>query len=161
MRTILNNRWAKLIKQVIYTIFLTSVSVICVMKSDSTVSQIMGWIGIVGFGCGGTYSIVRTLMRNLNGNSVVQILDEGILIEGSFIHWNNIVGFEKWNGGVLVFTNNVEERLADANFCKKWSIRFSLWTAKTDIMAPELAFEGSCSDFIAKCREEMNRFKTR
>ena len=80
---------------------------------------------------------------------------------GLMIHWENIEGFGKWNGGVLVFTNNVEERLAAANLIKRWNMKLSIKMSKTDILAPELGFEGSCNDFIAQCEEELIKFKNK
>ena len=102
-------------------------------------------------------SIVKNDTYNIKGRSWVLILEEGLLIGKNLVHWENIEGFGKWNGGVLVFTNNVEERLAAANLLKRWNMKMS----KTDILAPELGFEGSCDDFIAQCKEELRRFKNK
>lgn len=159
MRTILNNRWVKLVKQLFFTILLTVTSLFCALKTDLTFYIIIGWFGTFFFGIGGTYAFVRDLIYNIKGRCWVLILNEGLLIGKTLIHWENIEGFGKWNGGVLVFTNNVEERLAAANLIKRWNMKLSIKMSKTDILAPELGFEGSCNDFIAQCEEELLRFK--
>ncbi|OYP41296.1 hypothetical protein [Prevotella sp. P5-50] len=117
--------------------------------------------GTFFFGIGGTYAFVRDLIYNIKGRCWVLILNEGLLIGKTLIHWENIEGFGKWNGGVLVFTNNVEERLAAANLIKRWNMKLSIKMSKTDILAPELGFEGSCNDFIAQCEEELIKFKNK
>ena len=57
--------------------------------------------------------------------------------------------------------NNVEERLAAANLIKRWNMKLSIKMSKTDILAPELGFEGSCNDFIAQCEEELIKFRNK
>lgn len=46
-------------------------------------------------------------------------------------------------------------RLATANLIKRWNMKLSIKMSKTDLLAPELGFEGSCNDFIAQCEEEL------
>lgn len=161
MRTILNNRWVKLVKQLFFTILLTVASLFCALKTDLAFNIIIGWFGTFFFGIGGMYAFVRDLIYNIKGRCWVLILNEGLLIGKALIHWENIEGFGKWNGGVLVFTNNVEERLAVANLIKRWNMKLSIKMSKTDLLAPELGFEGSCNDFIAQCEEELIKFKNK
>lgn len=162
MKAIFNNRWAKLIRQLIYTVSLTAACIYCAIKPDVPFQiKIQAWVGIFLFGFGGMYAFIRDLGYNIKGKCWVQILEEGLLIGEMLIRWENIVGFRKGNGGVLVFTNNVDERLEEANFFKKWNIKFSLWGCKTDILAPELGFKGSCNAFIAQCQEEIRKFESK
>lgn len=162
MKAIFNNKWAKLIKLLVYTILLATASVFCAISPDTPLLiKITGWVGMFFFGIGGTYAFVRDLRNILKGESYVQILTDGLLIYKTLIRWKNIVGFSKCNGGVLVFTNNVEERLAEATIIKKMNIKFSLWISKTDILAPELGFEGTCNDFIAQCQDAIRKFETK
>ena len=162
MKTIFNSKWTKFIKLLVIGILLTFASVFCATDPDAPIStKIAGWVGIFFFGIGGMYAIVRDLRKILKGESYVQILTDGLLIYKTLIRWKNIVGFSKCNGGVLVFTNNVEERLAEATIIKKMNIKFSLWISKTDILAPELGFEGTCNDFIAQCQDAIRKFETK
>lgn len=162
MKTIFNSKWAKFIKLLVIGILLTFASVFCATDPDAPIStKIAGWVGIFFFGIGGQFVIVRDLRKILKGESYVQILTGGLLIKKTLINWDNIVGFRTFNGGILVFTNNVEERLAEASSIKRWNINFSLWIYKTDILIPELGFEGNSKDFIAQCQEVIRKFEKR
>ena len=162
MTTKFNNRWAKLIKLFIYTVLATVACVFCAIKTDTPLLvKVAGWFGMLFFGLGGMYAIVRDFRSNLKGNRPVQILDEGLFIGEILIRWGNIIGLSRFNGGVLVFTNNAEERLAEANLFRRLNIMLSLRLYKTDIIIPELGFEGSCNDFIAQCQEEIRKFESK
>lgn len=162
MKTIFNNKWAKLIKLLVYTILLIVASAYCATNpATPLLIKIAGWVGMFFFGIGGMYAFVRDFRNILKGESCVQILTDGLLIDKTLIHWDNIVGFRTCNGGILVFTNNVEERLAEARIIKRWNIKFSLWVSKTDILISELEFEGTCNDFITQCQEEIHKFEKR
>lgn len=146
----MKNKWSEVIKMTSLSAVMVAASLwIATDEEFTTMQHLLGWFGVIFFGICGIGWVIKL---GFSDNGGVQILEEGLLVSGTMIPWKNIEGFQETDGGILVFTDNVQERLANAGFFKKIYIKLSLLTSKTDILVPSVYYNNA-EAFIAECEK--------
>lgn len=146
--------------------YLVFQSAFCVFNADVPLFiHIIGWMGLIFFGGGGTYVLYRSIVLRTRGLRLVTLSDEGLILNGELIPWSAIEGFEPMNplhlksvNEILVRTNNCEEIIASTrNPIKRWSRRRSLAHYGAIYVIDESHIDGSLEAFTALCSEYMEK----
>lgn len=79
------------------------------------------------------------------------LMDDGILFGDTLVRWDNIIDIKEFNGGLLVFTDNVEERMEQSSYLGRWCRNIAINSYGTDLAIDDLSIDGSREDFKQLC----------
>ena len=146
-------KWFKLLKLFVATIVMCGLCVLLLLRNESDMQRkVVAWFGLAFFGGGGMAAIGRMLWLKHKGLPLVTITDEGLVIMGKAIRWENIESLAGSRYGLLVMTNNIEERMAKANPLKRLLNKFDKKYFGTDIIINEDWLDGTFQQFVDRCK---------